>query len=33
MNSIRNFTELNEERQLSYDSACQKDTKERDKEI
>ena len=33
MNCIRSFTDLKEQRQLHYEPACQKDTKEGDKEI
>jgi hypothetical protein len=33
MNYIRRFTDLKEERQLHYEPACQKDTKEGNKKI
>jgi hypothetical protein len=33
MNFIRSLTDLKEQRQLHYKPACQKDTKEGDKEI
>ena len=33
MNYMRGFTDLKEQRQLHYEPACQKDTKEGDKEI
>jgi hypothetical protein len=33
MNCIRSFTDLKEQRQLHYELACQKDTKEGDNEI
>jgi hypothetical protein len=32
MNCIRDLTDLKEQRQLHYDSTCQKDTKEGEKE-
>ena len=33
MKCIRSFVDLKEQRQLHYEPACQKDTKEGDKEI
>jgi hypothetical protein len=33
MNCIRSLTDLKEQRQLYYETACQKDTQEGDKEM